>query len=308
MHLRVKPLVCLFLLFGLALTAHSQTFQTGDIFVATQDFDPVTPDGFRGAAQTGKVKWFRLNTTTGAFDLVKELDTTVSFGQPEGMGFDKAGNLYVTNFTDLPSTNIFSSGSISKFDNAGNLLGKLVTPDLTRFVHPESLVFDGAGNIFVGDADNRINPQIFPSPAILTKLDPNGITLATYQLATEDRGTDWIDLSKDQNTILYTSEGKRVLSFDTSTNIQNPDFAAGLPGDAAFALRIAPSGEVFVADSDEVVRLSSTGTILQTYFVPPCPACTPRAYLQSTWIRTDCTSGRRTYSAAPCHGSESILA
>src|SRR5471030_3260109 len=94
MHLRVKPLVCLFLLFGLTLIAHSQTFQVGDVF---------------GSTGNGQVTWYHPDGT-----LVRILDTGIPGTFTTGMAFDKASNLYVTNF---------SSGGVFKFDNAGNLIG-----------------------------------------------------------------------------------------------------------------------------------------------------------------------------------------
>jgi hypothetical protein len=63
----------------------------------------------------------------------------------------------------------------------------------------------------------------------------------------------------------YTSEGKRVKAFNVCTNTQLPDFATGLPGANAFAHRILPDGGELVADSDRVVRLSSSGAVVKTY-------------------------------------------
>src|SRR5207249_8713877 len=45
-------------------------------------------------------------------------------------------------------------------------------------------------------------------------------------------------------------------------------FATGLPGSAAFALRILPNGDVLVADSDTIRRLNSLGATVQTYDAP----------------------------------------
>jgi hypothetical protein len=43
------------------------------------------------------------------------------------------------------------------------------------------------------------------------------------------------------------------------------DFASGLPGSNAYELQVAPNGDTFVADTEEVVRLDSSGNVVQTY-------------------------------------------
>ena len=108
MRLRAKPKVCLILLFVSTLIAvqfaQSQTFQVGDVF---------------GSVGNSQVNWYHPDGT-----LVKTLITTPntdSSGFTTGMAFDKAGNLYVTNFT---------KGNIAKLDNAGNFIGILPTAGL----------------------------------------------------------------------------------------------------------------------------------------------------------------------------------
>ena len=57
---------------------------------------------------------------------------------------------------------------------------------------------------------------------------------------------DWIDLSADKCTLLYTSEGTLIRRFNVCTNTQLTDFAT-LPAGACYALRIRANGEVMVA-------------------------------------------------------------
>ena len=94
------------------------------------------------------------------------------------MAFDKAGNLYVTNFT---------KGKIAKLDNAGNFIGILPTAGLLA---PESLVFDKAGNLYVGQAGSKD----------ILKLDGSGNLLSVFSTTNVDNfgtdGTDWIELAQ----------------------------------------------------------------------------------------------------------------
>ena len=179
-----------------------------------------------------------------AGNLLETLDT-LQGGFTTGMAFDTVGNLYVTNF---------NAGNVRKFGNTGALIG---TFGSGYSGSPESIVFDRDGKAYVGavDGDNDIR-----------KFDPDGNPLAQFDVATEDRGSDWIELANDQCTMFYTSEGQNVKRFDVCSNEQLADFnVAALPGSAAFALRILPDGDLLVADSEVIARLDSSGNLTQTY-------------------------------------------
>ena len=212
-------------------------YTVGDVFAAVGD---------------GQVK--ELNPTTGA--VVQTLSDTVDSTYNAGMAFTSAGNLLVTDF---------GGQAVSQFDNNGNFVGKFGSGYNSD---PESIALDSSGNVYVGQADG--------SHQIL-KFNSSGTLLATYSPATEDRGTDWIDLAADQKTMYYTSEGKFVHRFDVSTSTQLANLnTTPLSGDAAYALRVIPAGpfagDVLVADSDQVVRLDTSGNIAQTYLTAQGPS------------------------------------
>ena len=174
---------------------------------------------------------------------------TLATGQSitTGSAFDGSGNFYVTNF---------NAAAVSKFDPNGNLLG---TFGSGYNADPESISFNMVGDAFVGQADGTHN---------MLEFNASGSPVATFSPATEGRGTDWVDLASDQCTMRYTSEGTSVKQFNVCTNTQLPDFATGLPGSFAYELRQRPNGEVLVADSSQVIRLSSAGAVLQSYTIP----------------------------------------
>src|SRR4029077_14595909 len=194
------------------------TFQTGDVFVGVACFSE--------GGCTGKVLWYRNDGT-----FVKTLDTGQINTETTGMAFDASGNLYAT---------VFEANNVVKFDHSGSLLG---TFGSGYNFDPESIRFDSAGNAYVGQADGTHQ---------VLKFSSSGAPLAMFSPAVETRGTDWIDLAADQNTLFYTSEGHLVKRFDVNANAQLPDFASGLLGSNAFAVRILPDGEVLVADTDRV--------------------------------------------------------
>jgi hypothetical protein len=180
--------------------------------------------------------------------LVQTMSSGSGSAENDGSAFDASGNLYVTDG--------FSANQVSKFTNSGVFAG---TFGSGYDGHPESILFDAAGNAYVGQPDG--------SKQVL-KFTASGTPAGSFSPATEQRGTDWIDLGSDQCTVRYTSEGSLVKQFDVCTNSQLPDFASGLPGSFAYALRILPDGGALVADSQQVVRLDSSGAITQTYSTP----------------------------------------
>lgn len=213
------------------------TFQTGDVFVGV-----TTQTG--AVLGPGQVLWYRPNGTSTP-TLIATLNTGQASTETAGMAFDAASNLYAT---------VFAANNVVKFDHSGNLLG---TFGSGYNFDPESIRFDSMGNAYVGQADG--------SHQVL-KFDSAGNFLTAFSPATENRGTDWIDLAADQKTLFYTSEGTTIKRFDTTgTGTQLTDFVTGLPGLAAYAFRILPNGQVLVADTDRVVLLNTSGTVVQTY-------------------------------------------
>ncbi|HLM86775.1 MAG TPA: Ig-like domain-containing protein [Solirubrobacteraceae bacterium] len=165
-----------------------------------------------------------------------------------GMCFDSEHNLYVTDF----------AMTMSKYSDEGNVL---ISPFSAPFAsgHPESCTVDASNNIYAGG----------PSSASIEKLNTSGELLESIPVESAGRtgGTDWVDLAADQCTIYYTGEGSVVDRYNVCTKTQEAPFASGLP-EPCFALRIRPNGEVLVACGSEVVRLNTSGEVVQTYPIP----------------------------------------
>jgi len=121
----------------------------------------------------------------------------------------------------------------------------------------ESILIDAAGNFYVGavDGDNDIRK-------FLSDGTPDG----QFDVATEDRGSDWIDLAADQCTMFYTSEGFRIFRYDVCTDTQLADFASS-PNSPLFALRLLDDGGLLVANQADIKRFDSTGAVIDTYDV-----------------------------------------
>ncbi len=190
----------------------------------------------------GFVQEWDTSTTPPTF--VALLNTMVD-AVTAGSMFDIAGNFYVTDF---------NASDVTKFDPTGALLGDFGSG---YALLPESITPNAAGDFFVGQAG------VF-STAVL-EFGPLGAPLMSFAPAVELRGTDWIDLAKDQCTLLYTSEDKHILRFDVCANIQLLNFSGTLPGPNAYTVKIRQNGGVLVGDTTEVTRLDAAGNQVQHY-------------------------------------------
>jgi trimeric autotransporter adhesin len=208
----------------------AQPFEAGQVFVGTSS------------------NMVYVYSPTGT--LVQILSSSHESCPIDGMTFDASGNLFATN-------NGCNTAEIYANSGAGpTILGSGVT-------HSSSVVIDPFGDIFVGQND-ATNATVLEF-AGATSPTPK----ATFFPATENAGTAWIELLDDEHTLLYTSASQSVKSFDLSNSLQNPDFAVGLPGPAAYALRELPDKTILVANTDRIVRLNTSGVVIQTYMPPP---------------------------------------
>ena len=157
--------------------------------------------------QSGQVFASTGFSNVGVYDAASgnQLTTlTDDTGEPytTGSAFDSSDNFYVTDDT---------SGDISEFSPTGAPMGQFAT----GLQNPESLVFDSSGNLYVGQQTTPYVAEFTPSGQRLDDIGP---------LQTELYGDDWIDLSSDQCTLYYTTEGTDILRYDKCTNTQLPNF------------------------------------------------------------------------------------
>jgi len=160
-----------------------------------------------------------------------------------GLAFNTAGMLFVSCFT---------GNVVSRFASGGSYLSSFGSG---YDADPESIVIDNEGNVYVGQADGTQD---------ILKFNSTGQLIESFDVATENRGSDWIELASDQCTMFYTSEGTLIKRYDVCSDEQLTDFAT-LPSGEAYALKIRANGEVMVAATGFVYRLDSSGAVIQTY-------------------------------------------
>lgn len=206
--------------------AHAVNFAQGDVFAAVGN---------------GQVQHY---SAAGA--LLETLNTTRG-GFTTGMAFDSTGRLYVTNFSDA---------SVSRFNTNGTLANAVwANTGAQGGGGTESIVFDKTGIAYVGNADGNRDIQ---------KFNAAGTYLQSFNVATDDRGSDWIDLAADQKTMYYTSEGQLIKKFDVSTNTQLANFSSSA-ADPKYAFRLLGDGGLIVSATSVIQRFDAAGNVIQTY-------------------------------------------
>jgi len=218
------------LTFGAPHPASAATFVKGDVFVS------IGGGKINQYSSAGALKG-TLDTTTNA---------TAPPGNETGMCFDPQGRLYTTDY---------DAYEMSRFSNTGTLINRPFGPSTNDFP-PESCAVDQAGKyVYAGlnEGDDS-----------LQKIDVNGNLVNTFFVDLDQYGISAIDLNKDGCTIYYTSEGNFVLRFNVCTGAQQVNFASGLPG-PCYAIRVRSNGEAIVACDASIVRLNSSGAIIQSY-------------------------------------------
>jgi hypothetical protein len=227
----------------------STTFASGQVF-ASVGFSTVNVyDGSSGSLLPPSL-----------VDSTPQLDSNGFPTFTTGSVFDSSNNFYVTDD---------SNNAISEYSSSGAPMGQFAT----GLDNPESLVFDNSGNLYVGQQSTPYIAEFSPTGQRLADIGP---------LQTELFGDDWIDLSSDQCTFYYTSEGTDIYSYNKCTGTQGTyntqgsatslDFnQAPLPGAGAYQLKILANGDVLVADSSAVLLLDQSGNVLQTYSCASLP-------------------------------------
>jgi hypothetical protein len=107
--------------------------------------------------------------------------TSAELNSPDGVAFDKSGNVYIVEFGGSRIRKVDTTGKISTI--AGNGVagffgdgGPATSAELNR---PENPIFDGAGNLYFNDYGNNRVRKITMSTGVITTVAGNGTAATT---------------------------------------------------------------------------------------------------------------------------------
>lgn len=174
-----------------------------------------------------------------------------------GSGNAVTGMCVATN-GDVLITRFSASQGPLRFTVNGAVRSVLNFPNIGN---DESCISDTSGNFWIGEATL---PNTTPTTFSLRQLAGDGRPLQTLSLPVGPRGTDWIAAAADGCTLLYTSEGSKIMRYDLCTQTALADFATGLEA-PCFGLTQRSNGEWLQVCRHRLYRLDANGVVLQTY-------------------------------------------
>lgn len=202
-------------------------------------------------------------------------------------GTNTALRLYVALFGSGPIVEIFDLATLNSDEDEIDYILDAID---TGGENLSSMVFDQAGNIFLGWYGDEYSvlggiPSSEASSAVryLDATHADNQAGAPWPVADEwpvllqSQGSDFGDLAADQDTLFYTSAGTQILTVSMSTGVQGPTYAtvpnAPGPRPGLRGLRVLPPGDgsngVLVTAGSVVYWVGPTGSILQTYNPSP---------------------------------------
>jgi len=185
------------------------------------------------------------------------------FSAPQGLAADAAGNLYVADTSNHTIRKITPDGTVSTFagqaSNPGHLDG---IGSAARFVYPEGVAVDAAGNVYVADTANNTIRKISPTGNVITLAGlaaTSGSTDGTASAALF-RNPEDIAVDAGGNVYVVDSYNSTIRKITPGAVVSTLAGVAGSYGSvdgtgaaARFASPVAiaadPAGIVYVADT-----------------------------------------------------------
>jgi hypothetical protein len=216
-----KAALPLLVLFTAAVCAQGQQLNVGDVVVAVQG-------GYQVFAPAG-------STPKATISAPKGSDTMA------GCAFDST---YRMRAADFSGAELVKYAIPSPFSS---------TQTLPVSASPDSIVFDGHNNFFVGHAGGTIE-----------EYDALGNKVASFTVKVDSRTFISLDISADGKTLYYTSGGATIRTFNLVTGATSKITVSGLNGSNLFGLRLLTSG-FLAAIGKDVVSINGSGSIVNFY-------------------------------------------
>ncbi|HSA11776.1 MAG TPA: hypothetical protein P5205_15555 [Candidatus Paceibacterota bacterium] len=202
------------------------------------------------------------------------------FNSPCGLALDNAGTLYVADKMNHTIRAITPAGLVTTLAGGLGLCGSNDgTGSAARFSHPTGVAVDGAGNVYVADADNSTIRKVTPSGVVTTLAGMAGSYGSGDGPSLSARFTLPQSITVDNATNLYVADSmnhtvRKLTPQGTGWVVSTLAGLAGVSGsedDAGSAARfkspagvaVDSQGRIYVADTRNnlIRRITSAGSV-----------------------------------------------
>ena len=177
----------------------------GSLYVADSTNDTIR----KVALATGAVT--TLVGTPGMSGTTDGTGAAARFTRPQGVAYDGAGNLYVTDLSNNTLRKVVvATGAVTTLAGTAGMSGTTDgTGAAARFTNPGGVVADGAGNLYVGDTGNHtIRKVVVATGAVTTLAGGAGMTGTADGTGTAARFNRPIGLVLDGAGNLYVADNR----------------------------------------------------------------------------------------------------
>ncbi len=199
------------------------------------------------------------------------------FNGPRGLATDRAGNVYVADFSNQTIRRITPAGVVTTWAGSPNRTGSTDgTAGAAKFNYPNGVAVDASGNVYVGDAANDTIRKISPAQVVTTVAGKAGIAGSADGIGSAARFYSPTCVAVDAAGNVYVSDaGNQTIRKITPAGMVTT--MAGLAGVAGSADGVGSSarfrgpegigvdlaGNIFVADlqNQTIRKISPQGVV-----------------------------------------------
>ena len=244
---------------------------SGNVFVAdtsNHTIRKVTPAGV-------------VTTFAGSAGVAGQSNTGAgTFNNPSNVSVDVSGNVYVADLGNNCIRKITSAGVVSTY--AGSTSGTAGSTNATgasaRFLAPQGVTVDAAGNVYVADTGNNLIRKITTARVVTTLAGGAGVSGSTDATGAAARFNFPVDVAADSSGNVFVADAnnqtiRKVTPAGVVTTYAGTASAVGsndgLGASARFnspgGVRTDSSGNVYVADaSNHLIRRITTAGVVNT--------------------------------------------
>ena len=199
------------------------------------------------------------------------------FGYPAGIATDAVGNLYVAELSNRVIRKISPAGVVSTLAGTAGQLGSADgTGPAARFLSPEAVAVDSAGNVFVTDAGTHTIRKITQAGVVTTFAGATGQSGSVDGSANAARFNAPIGIAADSSDNLYVADAvdqtiRKITPAGVVTTLAGSSLQQGSADGTGSAARFKSpygvaadrSGNVFVSDQGNhtVRRITPAGVV-----------------------------------------------